>query len=586
MSRIALRDYQEDAHRRIAAAEQRGARAQLGVAATGLGKTVIFATLAQARAERALILAHRDELITQAAGKVLEVWPELGATESTIMALRAADHPAAESAVLNSRGIGIIKAGANDVHAHVVVASVQTLARERRLNQLLHAMSDEQVLIRAADPFGLVVVDEAHHAAADSYGRILDGLRAGTDDGPLLLGVTATPDRGDGLGLDRRFSEIVFSYDILWGIANGYLSDLVGRSIKLKSFDVANVKVSRGDYDAGAAGRLMEQAGAPAVIADAWQHHGEDRKTLVFTPTVAMAEHVTAEFVGRGIAAAYVHGGTPEEERRDILRAFKAGSIKVLSNCAVLTEGFDEPSVGCVVIARPTKSRALYVQMVGRGTRRHPDKTNCLVLDIVGASDDHSLMTVPSLFGVTGKLRARASAGATPISAIMHEAATQQAKLGLLSPEDVELFKEVRGAGIAWVPVHADGAQLRRFHRPMGASRDGHELPTVVLAQRSAEAWTAGLQWADGSKRVLIADVGMEMAQGVAEDAVRKMGGGALVNADAAWRKRAPSAKQRDAARKWHLRVDPEWTAGDLSDALDRHIAKINQRKPRTTTRR
>src|SRR5690606_22996282 len=229
--RVTLRPYQADALDRVAAAEARGVRRQLLVAATGLGKTVMFSALAERRGGRTLILAHRDELVAQAAAKVSEVWPDAS--------------------------VGVVKAERDEVHADVVVASVQTLARPARLERLCATYEDRRLLLGAAAPFGLVVIDEAHHAAAETYGRIITRLRAGDPDGPLLLGVTATPDRGDGQGLDGVFDEVVATYDVLWGIRSGYLADLRGIAVTLDGLDLSSVKVSRGDFQAGDAGRAL-----------------------------------------------------------------------------------------------------------------------------------------------------------------------------------------------------------------------------------------------------------------------------------------------------------------------------------------
>lgn len=627
--KLALRDYQQQTHDRIEAAEARGVLAQMVVAATGLGKTVIFASLAEKRGKRTLVLAHRDELIAQAAAKVLEVWPELGATDTVLGLLLGSgdEHQQrlARSVQRNPRGVGIVKAEANDVLAQVVVASVQTLSRPKRLGRLLQPTQPEWQLLGHADPFDLLVVDEAHHAAADSYRGIIEALHAGqpgcmcgqpheraaTPDevdagcelgvaydpcpelppGPLLLGVTATPDRGDGKGLDDLFSEIVATWDLLWGIRSGYLSELRGLRVKVDDFDLGAVKVSRGDYDQGSAGRALVDAGAPAYIVKAWlaDHPlpdgstitARDRKTLVFTPTVAMAAEVAAEFVGAGISAAMVSAETPMDERRRLLREFSAGTITVMANCAVLTEGYDEPGVSCVVVARPTKSRALYTQMVGRGTRRHPEKAECLVLDVVGASAEHSLVTIPSLFGIDKAVREYKDG--EPITEAVGHQEQELVKLGRLRAEEADLFAQVRREGLAWVAIHKDGEPLRRYVLSLGRRQLGdgtyEALPLVVLAQRVAgeDVWTAGLQHPDGTKRVLLADVLMETAQGVAEDYVRKNApeSAKLTDATAAWRKKRPSAKALAAAKKWRMQVDKGWNAGQLSDAMNAHIARI-----------
>jgi superfamily II DNA or RNA helicase len=588
---LALREYQVEALQRVAAAEARGVRRQLGVAATGLGKTVMFCALAESRGKRTLILAHRDELVSQAEAKVREVWP---------------DAP-----------VGVVKAERNEVRAHVVVASVQTLARPRRLAQLCAAWDDPSILLKPAEPFDLVVVDEAHHTAADSYRGILDALRAGqpgcrcgedherlatpdevdagyelgvaydpcprTDPGPLLLGVTATPDRGDGKGLDDLYDEITFNFDLLWGIRAGYLADLRGRRVTMDHLDLSGVAVRRGDFDQGQAGKAMEAADAPRQIVAAWQAEAADRRTLVFTPTVELARLVAEAYRHAGVAADYVHGGTPLDDRRRLLADYQAGTLQVLANCAVLTEGFDAPRTDCVVVARPTRSRALYVQMVGRGTRPHPDKADCLVLDVVGATATHSLVTVPSLFGLEGAYAGRMGDGTAGLAGVVQERDDELVRLGRMRAEDADLFRRLReGAGIAWVAVHRDGDQLRRYERALGA-----DLPTVVLAQRpGGDVWTAGLWWPAGRdtperKAVLMANVTLELAQGVADDYVRKNGIAALASADAAWRKRKPTDAALAAAGRWRLKDPKQYaTAGELSDALNAHISRIKA-KPR-----
>lgn len=560
MTEIVLRDYQDQTLDRVEKAEAREVRKQLIVAATGLGKTIIFTALAKRRGTRALVLAHRDELVNQAVKSIREWWPDVD--------------------------VGIVKADENDVRHHVVVASVQTLARERRLAQLLAPFSpDGMTLLGRAEPFGLVIIDEAHHATADSYGSIIEGLRAGQPDGPLLVGVTATPDRGDGKGLDDVFDEIVANWDLLWGIGQGYLSELRGLRVKVSKLDLDKVRVRQGDYDQGQAGRALRDAGAEDVILQAWRKHAEGRRTLVFTPTVETAQLVADRFVRDGIAAAMVHGGTPKDERRQILRDYSAGVIQVLANCAVLTEGYDEPRTDCVVMARPTKSRALYTQCVGRGTRKHPDKTDCLVLDIVGATEQHSLVTIPSLFGLGGAQAERMGDGSADLSEMVEEFQQEQIRLGKLRAEDAELFHKVKAKGVNWITIHADDHVLRRYIRPLPPKeRGGAPEPTVVLAQKTEDTWTAGLLMPNGEKRVLMADVSMETAQGVAEDYVRKNGTKALTNLDAPWRKKKPSQKQRDMAAKWKIEVPKDATAGDVSDLIDQRIARVRvekQLKPR-----
>lgn len=581
---IELRPYQVEALERIEAAEARGVRKQLGVAATGLGKTIMFCALAKRREGRTLILAHRDELVTQAAAKVAEVWPDVD--------------------------VGIVKADRDDVGAEVVVASVQTLSRGKRLARLVAVTNPDTAGMagwgmRRCEPFSLVVVDEAHHTAADSYRKILEALRAGeperiatpeevdagcelgiVPEGPLLLGVTATPDRGDGKGLDDLFDEITFSFDILWGIRSGYLCDVRGIRVELSNLDLSGVKVARGDYEAGAAGHAMQAAHAPEFIYEAWHKHASERRTLVFVPTVALSIEVADHFKAKGVACAHLDGATELEERRSILRRYASGELQVVSNCMVLTEGFDSPRTDCIIQARPTKSRALFTQIVGRGTRKHPEKQDLLVLDVVGSSSELSLITIPSLFGLEKRFRERMGDGTATLSDTVQERDDWLVKQGQMRAEDADLFRSMRDTGIAWVQVHVDG-ELRRFERSLGYRLpDGQyvKLPTAVLTQKrdgDDDSWLVGLIHPDKRKQVLMADVALELAQGIGEDYVRKALGDktSFIDADAAWRKKAPSPKARGLAQRLRIDAKKYKTAGELSDAIDARLARNQQKK-------
>lgn len=567
MTIVALRPYQEETLQAIAAAEERGVRRQAVSAATGLGKTVIFCALAQRRGGRTLILAHRDELVSQAVEKMLQVWP---------------DCP-----------VGVVKAERNETAAQVVVASVQTLSRPSRLAQLLAGPSGFQgSLVEAGapldheGPFDLVVVDECHHSTADSYVRVIDGLDAGKPGGPLLLGVTATLDRGDGKGLDAIFDEVVADWPILWGIQHGYLCDLTGRRIIIEDLDLSKVKVTAGDYNVGHSGAALLDAGAPQAIAHivhelAIAEQGRNR-TLIFTPTVEVARQTAEAFDFYGVPAAYVSGETPLEERRAILRQFEAGEINALANCAVLTEGYDCPAVDCVVIARPTKSRSLYTQMIGRGTRRYPEKTDCLILDVVGATEQHSLVRLPTLFGLEKPLEWEQK-GEGIAGALMAQA-EEAARLGRISAEEADLFKVVQAGGTTWVSVHEPGAARKRYVRPL-RSMD----PAVVLAQLEDGTWGAGLRlprvdetgrghYGEAGWRTLIRGVNQETAQGVAEEWLRTQTSGFLADREAYWRKTPISDGQRKLAKKLRIDIVKGWKSGDVSDAIDAKLAVKHER--------
>ena len=319
-----LRDYQQDAVTAIEQAAESGVRRHLLVLPTGCGKTIVFSEVVRRRGGRALVLVHRDELARQAVDKLSLVVPR-------------------------SR-LGIVKTERDEHGAQVVVGSVQTLARTSRLERMVPDF------------------DEAHHVTATTYQRILTALGAGTPDGPLALGCTATPERGDGVPLEGW--HIVYRRSPPEMIAAGYLSDLRALRVRLDT-DFNRLHVRAGDYDREVEQALLD-ANAPEHAARAHLEHASGRRALVFTPTVAVA-HAMADAMTRfGIVAEALDGETRIEVRRAMLRRFARGETLVIANCGVLTEGLDEPSVACIIVACPTRSKLLYVQMIGRGSRRHP----------------------------------------------------------------------------------------------------------------------------------------------------------------------------------------------------------------------
>jgi superfamily II DNA or RNA helicase len=267
---------------------------------------------------------------------------------------------------------------------------------------------------------GLIIVDECHHATAATYRAILmdygalpfaggvtyrkHGMPASVSGRAFcqVAGFTATLARGDKAKLSDIWQECTFQRGIAFGIRRGYLLDVRGKRIVVPDLDLSTVKKSGGDYQDASLGSAMDAALAPSVIASAYLEHAKGRKGLAFWPLVDTAFHGADAFNEAGIPSAVVHGGTPREERRLILKKLHTGEIQVVHNCGVLTEGFDEPTVSCVVNARPTQSAPLYQQMVGRGLR--PDlslppenRGDCLVLDVVGVSRTHNLRTLIDL---------------------------------------------------------------------------------------------------------------------------------------------------------------------------------------------
>ena len=342
-----LRPYQQQARDRIHAEWDAGHTRTLLVLPTGTGKTIVFASVAadQVRAgDRVLILAHRGELLEQAADKLQRSTGLVSAVEK------------AESTCLDS-------------WFRVVVGSVQTLQRTARLERF------------PQDYFGTIIIDEAHHAITDGYRRILDYF-----SGAKVLGVTATPDRGDMRNLGEVFDSLAFEYKLTDAIKEGYLCKIMAQTIPLQ-LDITSVTMSGGDYAVGDLGTALD----PYLeqIAAEMARRCKSRKTVVFLPLIKTSQKFRDLLNTYGFRAAEVNGQS--DDRRQVLADFDAGKYNVLCTSMLLTEGWDCPTVDCVVVLRPPKVRSLYSQMVGRGTRLSPGKTDLLLLDFLWMTDKHEL---------------------------------------------------------------------------------------------------------------------------------------------------------------------------------------------------
>ena len=342
-----LRPYQQQARDRIHAEWESGHTRTLLVLPTGTGKTIVFASVAadQVRAgDRVLILAHRGELLEQAADKLQRSTGLVSAVEK------------ADATCLNT-------------WFRVVVGSVQTLQRTARLERFPH------------DYFGTIIIDEAHHAITDGYRRILDYF-----GDAKVLGVTATPDRGDMRNLGEVFDSLAFEYKLTDAIKEGYLCRIMAQTIPLK-LDISSVTMSGGDYAVGDLGTALD----PYLeqIAAEMAQRCKGRKTVVFLPLIKTSQKFRDLLNSHGFRAAEVNGQSTD--RKEVLADFDAGKYNVLCNSMLLTEGWDCPGVDCVVVLRPTKVRSLYSQMVGRGTRLSPGKSDLLLLDFLWMTDKHEL---------------------------------------------------------------------------------------------------------------------------------------------------------------------------------------------------
>lgn len=342
-----LRPYQSEAKAAVFTQWDKGARKTLVVLPTGCGKTIVFAKVAEEcvrQGNRVLILAHRGELLEQAADKIKKSTNLGCATEK------------AEQTCLGS-------------WFRITVGSVQSMQREKRLSQF------------SEDYFNVIIIDEAHHCISDGYQKVLQHFPSAK-----VLGVTATPDRGDMRNLGEFFESLAYEYTLPKAIREGYLSPIKAMTIPLQ-LDLSGVSIQSGDFKAGDIATALD----PYLhqIADEMMKYCRDRKTVVFLPLVKTSQKFKEILNEKGFKAAEVNGES--KDRAEVLEAFDKGEYNVLCNSMLLTEGWDCPSVDCVIVLRPTKVRSLYSQMVGRGTRLCEGKSHLLLLDFLWHTERHEL---------------------------------------------------------------------------------------------------------------------------------------------------------------------------------------------------
>lgn len=330
-----LRPYQIESVANVENTLNDGNRSALVVLATGCGKTIVFSSIIENEVERGgrvLVLAHRNKLLEQAHDK-----------------LKA------------SCGIDAHYDGKNGGDDRVIISSVQAMSRDSRLEDYPDGY------------FSMIVVDEAHHIASPTYQKVVDHFSTAK-----LVGVTATPVRGDKLDTRELFDKVCYEYGMLSAIEDGYLSPLHTKKCKL-NIDISNVHMQSGDFSAGELGEAIE----PYLekIARQIQREAPGRKILIFVPLVDTAKKLSRILNNTGFRAEYVSGS--RKESNEILEEFEHGQYDIVVNSMLLTEGYDCPSVDCVINLRPTKSESLYCQIIGRGTRLSPGKDNCLILDFL-----------------------------------------------------------------------------------------------------------------------------------------------------------------------------------------------------------
>lgn len=551
MSILPLRDYQAACVDAVEGAWGRGMRRPAAVLPTGAGKTVVFAHLIRRggwrreRFARALVLAHRTELIEQAARTLKSISPDLR--------------------------VGIVKASRNETLADVIVGSVQTLATERRRRQLLDV--------------GLVVVDEAHHATAATYRRVLEdlGCFAGSGEGgaAVALGVTATMSRGDGGALGAIWQDVVYRESIADMIAAGWLVRPRGIRVKVDDLDLSQVKRVRGDYSESQLGEAIEASMAPEAIAKALREHAGDRPTLLFAPLVRTAEIIRDALRDAGFTAEVVSALTSPDERRRIVEDFRARRVQVLCNAMVFTEGTDLPLASCVVVARPTTHAGLYVQMVGRVLRPDQGKDDALVLDVVGASQKHALAAHVELFGEEPKPdRERDDLEEDDLD---EGELTLAEGLGLrldeeswangpLKSVEVDLF---HGSASAWLRTRAGVWFIPAGERYIAiipgdpGQMGGYDVVEMHRYSIGRSAWV----------QRGVSELAYAMAW--AEAAVTPSERSTALR-ERSWRARRPSVKQRDLAARYGVMISPDMHSGEVSSRISVELAsrRIDHRLP------
>lgn len=484
-----LRDYQEAAAEGVFREWQEHSSA-LVVLPTGLGKTVLFADVIRQmheRGARAMVLAHREELITQAADKILRV-----------TGLEAQ-----------------IEMGEYHVQPYfgqmppVVVSTVQTHC----------AGGDGAGRMSKFDPqdFGLVVIDEAHHATASTYRRCIDWYRQ--NPRCKVLGVTATPDRADEAALGQVFESVAYEYGVLEAIQNGWLVPIEQQMVTVGSLDFSGIRTTAGDLNQGDLAEVMEAERNLQGIAAPTVEICGDRRAIIFATTVEQAERL-AEILNRykPDKAAWLCGKTDKEDRRRMLADFKAGSLQFVVNVGVLTEGFDDAGVQVVVMARPTKSRALYAQIAGRGTRpaeevagllgdlptaqewcamiRSSRKPSCLIVDFCGNAGRHKLCCTADILG----------------GSIDDEVVAEVARRVRENGKPVDMTEE-----LAKVKAEVEARKKREAATRAGLQASAQFLVTKIdpfnewdLSPVQERGWDRGLRFTPKQSKVLLERIGVD----------------------------------------------------------------------------
>ena len=535
---IQLRPYQQEALDAINTFSDKGINRQLVVLPTGAGKTVIFSHLPQTKSNSLpmLVLAHRAELLYQAKEKIGWSNPELD------IQIEQADNVAG--------------------HCDVVVASVPTLGRAE----------SERILKYPRDYFKSIVIDEAHHAAAPTYRRILDYFNPS-----FLLGVTATPQRSDNTRLTDVFDEIVYYKTIQDLIEDGYLCSLVGYRIKTDT-DISGVATNEGDYVASQLEDVIDTPERNAHIVAAYNSLVPESKAIVFCAGVKHANNLASSFTSAKIPTEVILGDVDTETRSNILTRFKNGQTKVIVNVGVLTEGFDEPTIETIILARPTRSTLLYTQIVGRGTRLYEGKPHCTILDFADTTKGRKPIGLPSLLGLP------------PEFDLQGQSLTEVAKkykeledycpgeaVRVLDPNDIELaYKRIN----LFMPPPPNEF-VQQYSRYVWAEIAENTFHLGVNANNSLRIYVDALgRWVvefhyhtqdKNETHVLGYPEDMRESFVRADRWITNNFDSKLIESDAAWRSDGPSDAQRKLLKRIGVPVTSDMTKGTASQIISKY---------------
>lgn len=516
------RPYQTEALNAVLKSYKDGVKRQLVSLPTGCGKTIIFGLVAEAFRTKTLVLAHREELLQQARQKIKLVYPD------------------ADTGILQADERG-------GLNSEICIASVQTA---------IHHTKE-----LAERGYKLLICDEAHHAVSNSYMKIFRDLGfLENDSEKLLLGVTATAFRGDKAGLNAAFQEIVFERSIAAMIKGGYLCPPRGLQIATKT-NISDVKVQHGDFNAGQLEEIIDTEKRNNLIVDSFIENGENRHGVVFAVSVKHAENLAFAFLKKGISCGLVYGDMPKEQRQDVLARYENHEIQLLTNVGVLTEGWDVPDTDIILMARPTKSKTLYIQCIGRGLRLAPGKQDCLIMDFVDVTRRHDLCSFGSLLGEQLKpKKIRDKDGESEKDEDEEQRERKSSEL-FITPEtqEIELFQKSQ---FVWETIQnnyklslMDGSAL------WCEITDGGFCPVFMSSS---------------GKITKLSDeiLPLGYSMGVCEDFARKNRIGRYSQKNAEWRKVPATERQINALRRLNVAFSPDISKGEATELLN---SKMNE---------